>query len=311
MKNNILLLLKNRGVSWSFLSGFLPLGLSYVRASAGKYFNGSGVMQNAASDFARFSYDPASLDFLGVICEPQRTNLIKNSALAGASVPSSWPDNWVTIASQGGISRSVAGVGTEYGMSYVDIRFAGTSTNTTNSIQFVASTGETSAVLGQTHCMSFYARLVGGSLENVSRVGFAYREYNDTTALGSGVNYVAIDLNAGLERFWTNKVISETDVTQLRWGINILANTGTTIDVTIRYYQPQQEIGATVTSPIITSGASVTRAADQISFSIPSGIDFLRFVFDDYSTQDVVVSAGEYTVPTNLDRTHIKSLRSL
>lgn len=69
----------------------------------------------------------------------------------------------------------------------------------------------------------------------------------------------------------------------------------------------QVEAAAAPSSAIITAGAQVTRNADAVSFVIPANVTRLRYTFDDNSTQDVAVVAGaNYTIPTNLNRRHIK-----
>jgi hypothetical protein len=59
-----------------FLNGILPGNITFTRASAGTYFNSSGVMRTAAADQPRFDYDPATLAPRGLLIEPQRTNLV-------------------------------------------------------------------------------------------------------------------------------------------------------------------------------------------------------------------------------------------
>jgi hypothetical protein len=74
------------------------------------------------------------------------------------------------------------------------------------------------------------------------------------------------------------------------------------------FYGAQLETGSVMTSYIPTTSATVTRAADSAVFTIPTGIGHLLYTFDDNSTQSVVVSAGSYTIPTNLSRPNIKSI---
>ena len=73
-------------------------------------------------------------------------------------------------------------------------------------------------------------------------------------------------------------------------------------------YGAQLETGSNVTSYIPTTTAAVTRAADSAVLTIPAGIGHLTFTFDDNTTQLVTVSAGSYTVPTNLNRPNIKRI---
>jgi propanediol dehydratase large subunit len=77
---------------------------------------------------------------------------------------------------------------------------------------------------------------------------------------------------------------------------------------TLQMMFTQFETGAKATSYTPTTSATVTRAADNVGFTIPSGITSLLYTFDDNSTQTVSVSAGAYAIPTNLNRPQIKTI---
>lgn len=90
------------------------------------------------------------------------------------------------------------------------------------------------------------------------------------------------------------------DLTNIFLGV-----AGSGIDV----WNAQFELGATPTTPILTTSAAATRTADNIQFTVPAGITNLTYTFDDNSTQLVTgVSAGTYTIPTNLNRAQIKTI---
>lgn len=73
----------------------------------------------------------------------------------------------------------------------------------------------------------------------------------------------------------------------------------------------QVEQSTKPTSLMRTNGSSFTRAADDLSFTIPTGVDKLKYTFDDDTTQNVTgLSSGAYTVPTNLNRSIIKKIES-
>jgi hypothetical protein len=73
-------------------------------------------------------------------------------------------------------------------------------------------------------------------------------------------------------------------------------------------YGAQLETGSKMTSYIPTTTTAATRAPDSATFTIPSGVGHLLYTFDDATTQSVTVSAGSYTIPTNLNRPNIKSI---
>ena len=61
-------------------NGVLAPFVTFTRASTATYFDSAGVMQTAAIDEPRVDYDPDTLELRGLLIEPQRTNLLLNSA---------------------------------------------------------------------------------------------------------------------------------------------------------------------------------------------------------------------------------------
>lgn len=89
-------------------------------------------------------------------------------------------------------------------------------------------------------------------------------------------------------------------------GGNAWAGNGTSA---LSLWGLQIEAGSKATSLIPTTAAQASRTADQIQFSIPSGITRLTYTFDDNSTQLVTgLSPGVYTIPTTLNRSQIKTV---
>jgi hypothetical protein len=103
------------------------------------------------------------------------------------------------------------------------------------------------------------------------------------------------------------RLSATTAVTAGSSALDIIVLTATA-SVVMGVYGAQLETGSNVTSYIPTTTAAVTRAADSAVLTIPAGIGHLTFTFDDNTTQLVTVSAGSYTVPTNLNRPNIKRI---
>lgn len=75
------------GTDYSANSGTsLPTGWTIARTSSATYFDSSGVLQSAANDNARYTYDPVSHAIQGLLVEPSVTNQIRNNTAQGAVV---------------------------------------------------------------------------------------------------------------------------------------------------------------------------------------------------------------------------------
>jgi len=302
-------------IPWGYYfgSGSLPSGVTLNRSSAGTYVNSAGTMASAANDTARFDYNPATLGFNGVIIEPSRTNLVlrtdASTAVAGAvgsggSLPTGWS------GSGSGLTYTVVGTGTEDGISYVDIRIQGTTGATFHTISF----GSVSSLVTATaYAGSVYARIIAGSLANVTASSLIFR-YNlspsgSTDISASGI-LASVNAVTGL-RNGRVQVTGTTSGTLSGSGSFFLQGnhgSGNAVDYTIRIGFPQLEAGAAPSTFIATTGSAATRAADAMTVTVPSGIGTLNFTFDNNSSQSVTVSPGSYSIPTNLNRARIKQI---
>jgi hypothetical protein len=205
----------------------------------------------------RLSYMYGSCPAL--LLEPQRTNSIRNSTMAGASTsPSTLPTNWVR-QNTSGLTQSVAGVGTENGVNYIDINLQGTATGANDAYSFDQTI---SGSVGQNWTNSWYLKLVS-SAPNAVRL--AVQEFNG----GAFLNVVTQDITptTTLTRYSQTKTLSDATVTNVRAMIYANFVIGQTYNTTIRIAQPQMELGAYATTPIPTTTASATRIADSFSRS--------------------------------------------
>ena len=195
------------------------------------------------------------------LLEPQRTNSIRNSVCGGASTsPSTYPTNW--SAGSTGLTQTVVAIGTENGLTYVDLRFNGTASTTLARITPEISTS-ISATNNQSWTVSTYAKLISGTYDS-SAIGFIMRNSGGTSlGLFSGTT----TLTSTLQRFNYVATTNNASTVYVHPFIDFYVTSGVSYDFTIRIAQPQMELGAYVTTPIFTSGATATRVADSFSRS--------------------------------------------
>jgi hypothetical protein len=289
-------------VNLSFAGGTLPAGTSFARASSATCFGNAGTLQTALTDAARFDYDPVALTLRGLLAEAQSTNYALNGS-ASASSGSSLATNQANSLT--GNSDALLFTEPASGTAAPQLSFGAasiTSGNTyTGSIYFLPVTCNRVQLLWSSSVGAEYANFY---LNGAGSVTVQSGAAASITALPNGwyraiVTFAATGTNAG-----TNTITVET----LATGSEGRAPTITASGRSYYAFGGQFEKTAAPTSYIPTTTSAATRAADALSFTIPSGIGHLTYTFDDGSTQAVSVSAGAYTVPTNLNRPWIKSI---
>jgi len=194
-----------------------------------------------------------------LLLEPQRTNSIRNSTMVGAVAgsPGTAPTNWATATS--GLTQTIVGIGVESGLQYIDLRFNGTSTGTTVTIQ-QEGVLTAAASVGQVWTSSIYSKVISAPTPPSS---YQIRLREGT----SGGSFVADGLQtfvptSSLQRFVYTRTNTGATTAFLQPSIVININSGATYDFTIRIAAPQMELGAYPTTYIPTTTAAVTRIVD-------------------------------------------------
>jgi hypothetical protein len=244
-------------IAGTLTSSTSPLTVS--RASTGYAESSAGVWTSFGNNVARRTDK-------GLLVEEARTNSIRNNSMQGAAAgtPGTLPTNWAVAVN--GVSTQVVGTGTEDGLDYIDLRIFGIASSSSAFQYRVEVNNNIVASNGQVWTASLFHKLVGGSLANISTLVLQLYENNaaGATLTLSSENFTptSIKQRATLTRTFNN---ASTAFANLKFSVT---NTnGAAVDVTFRIYMPQLELGAFVTSPIRTTAAAATRAADAISLA--------------------------------------------
>ena len=245
------------GVAYSALPNNGNGDLTWSRNSTANRTNSSGVISSVGANVPRLSYMYGSCP--SALLEPQRTNNIRNSTMQGASTsPSTLPTNYGVS----GLTATVVGIGTENGLSYVDIRFSGTASGVNTQVQLETTTSINASV-SQVWTESVYLKLINTS---TPPTGYNMRLREGTAAgvfVADGI--VSITPTTTLQRFTYTRTNTGATTERIQPILLFDQVSGNTYDYTIRIAQPQMELGAYVTTPILTSGATATRVADSFS----------------------------------------------
>jgi hypothetical protein len=229
-------------------------------------YNPVAAPSNVAYYGPRFDYDPTTLAPLGLLIEEQRTNSLRNSTGVGAVVgtPGTAPTNWFITGTSSGITREITAIGVEDGINYIDVRFFGTASATLNHTLSTDTATQIAASSGQSWSGSFYARLVAGSLNDLTVTTRLSSRDSGGAALETIGTITLTPTSAALktQRAVSSGTVLNVSTAYILQQLLFAYNSGAVIDATFRIGLPQLELGAFATSVIPTTTAATTRTAD-------------------------------------------------
>jgi hypothetical protein len=224
-----------------------------------------GTAINAAGNWIQFGANTPRITNLGLLVEESRTNAVRNNTMQGAvvGVPGTLPINWSFNNSGTGLSTAVVNIGTVNGINFIDVQVSGTATAGNAFLSIDSST--VAASPGQVWANSVFAALQGGSFTNVTAF-FLVSNFVPSGNLALGLTPL---LTATLTRYTASNTApaGTTGISPLIF-FNIGVSSGA-VNFTVRLGWPQLEQGAFATSPIPTTSAAVTRAADIVTLTSP------------------------------------------
>ena len=184
------------GLDLSFMTpGSLDGRITFTRASTATYADATGTMQSAAANAPRWDYNPTTLTLNGLLIEEARTNIIKNSTMVGgaAGSPGTDPTGW-SVATIGGLTKTVVGIGTANGIPYVDYRFNAAAA-TAGNLNFIMSASGTSGlpvIANTVYTMASNIAFVAGSFSGIGG-GLTSANLNQYNASGTSLGTLFVD----------------------------------------------------------------------------------------------------------------------
>lgn len=186
----------------------------------------------------------------GVSTRTNTTNYITNPRAEGAvaGTPGTIPTGWGGITAGNGIQVQIVGNGTERGIQYIEIRFFGTASASTNCRIIPMSLGPSGARNGETWLFSFNMRISSGSATNISFMQSYMSAYDATSSpLGFVGNFATFSVNSltqpGNARYYSvgGLISGMPTVDSVLPFINFLVGNGLSVDCTLRFSGPQLE----------------------------------------------------------------------
>lgn len=220
---------------------------TFTRASSGTYMDANGVMQTASSGLPRFSHDPADSNArLGLLVEPQRTNLVLQS---NGFDTASWVKTNTTVTAASGAAPD--GTNSAY-------KVVAVSGNTLNNVDSYLRTGPITLTTGSAYTISAYAKKSGYGVLQL-RVGSA--------TLGSQITAARFNVSTGtLISVTTGYNASIQSVGNGWYRCSITGKAASTTYYAGLYNDDSSEITADGTSGILLWGFQLEQAADASTY---------------------------------------------
>lgn len=241
---------------------------NFARASTAWDFDATGSLTAVASGAIRQGYDSTTLLPAGWLVEGASANIVPNSSNFSGATGTTFPSGWSANGLVGG-TVTIVNSGVESGMNFVDVQYNGT--NSGGSITYPALNfmpgGTGSAANGQTWTTSLYARTIAGTAP--ATVYMYVAEFQGTTFLAAHGLPISSLPGGPLaqQRFAGTTALTQAATTGLGMYINFPLAASASVNWTVRYSMPQVELNYCASSPIPTTGTSVTRAQDSLSIT--------------------------------------------
>lgn len=286
-----------------FTGGTLPPGVTFARsAGPATVFDETGTMQViSAADAPRFDHDPVTHVPRGLLIEPAATNLFAASADLTA-MQGTDSASWSANAAPSPDGTTTADKLVESAADYRHIGFhsqAAVSGDPYTVSVFAKPAGRDHCALNQTDgngatgydaAFDLVAGTVGASFANgTSPTGTSAA----IEVSGGGFQRVSLTKNAAYTSVYAIVELSNSaSPGAYQFGCPRYAGDGSS---GVHFWGLQIEAGPVATSYIPTTGATATRAADELTITVPAGKTMAHCTFDG-GTADIAVSPGPATL---------------
>lgn len=240
----------------------LPPSLSFSRASTAWGF-----------DFTEYAADIPRLSAKGLLIEGQRTNHVSDSTFSAADAGDGALPAGVSVIKNGTAAAVTVAKATVASGNTVDIRIAGAASFSNGFVNFLLMPPGSVTGISQSDkiAAAIDLALVAGDYDDADRLGFLLTERDSGGGFERTTDFTEnLHLTPSLARYGGTLSVSDAHTVQAE---SALATSGwassAVIDYTLRLRNPQVEVASFTSSPILTAGSALTRAADVAS--VPLG----------------------------------------